>query len=142
MADNTGVAASDIGVSAAGTGSAPASDLDIELPDGCPDAAYLERLRWGLETAFDAARPDLVIYLAGADPYHDDRLGRLALTFAGLAERDRMVFEHCRQRGTPVAVAMAGGYARHIDDTVRIHAATIRLAKRIIGEGNHRPIVP
>lgn len=106
------------------------SDLDIELPDGCTDDAYLLRLDEGLNTAFDLARPDLVIYLAGADPYHDDRLGRLALTFEGLEERDRRVFLRCRAEGVAVAIAMAGGYARQIDDTVRIHASTIRHAKR------------
>ena len=107
------------------------SDLDIELPDGCSDAAYLLHLDQGLSTAFDLACPDLVIYLAGADPYHDDRLGRLGLSFAGLAERDRRVFARCRQHGVAVAIAMAGGYARQIDDTVAIHAATIHLAKDI-----------
>lgn len=109
------------------------SDLDIELPDGCNDDAYLLQLDHGLDTAFDLARPDLVIYLAGADPYHDDRLGRLALSFAGLAERDRHVFGRCKSLGLPVAVAMAGGYARQIDDTVAIHATTIRLAGLILG---------
>ena len=105
------------------------SDLDIELPDGCSDAAYLLQLAHGLDTAFDLARPDLVIYLAGAAPYQDDRLGRLSLSFDGLAERDRHVFTRCREHGTPAAIAMAGGYARNIDDTVRIHATTIRLAR-------------
>jgi acetoin utilization deacetylase AcuC-like enzyme len=109
------------------------SDLDIELPDGCSDAAYLLRLNEGLDTALDLARPDLVIYLAGADPYRDDRLGRLALTFDGLAERDRTVFAHCQARRLPVAIAMAGGYARQIEDTVRIHTTTIRLAKALLG---------
>lgn len=107
------------------------SDLDIELPDGCTDAAYLLRLTEGLDTAFDLARPDLVIYLAGADPYQDDRLGRLALSFDGLAERDRVVFARCQALRLPVAVAMAGGYARQITDTVRIHHTTIRLAKAL-----------
>ncbi|HEX6734942.1 MAG TPA: histone deacetylase [Azonexus sp.] len=106
------------------------SDLDIELPDGCGDTAYLQQLGHGLDTAFDLARPDLVIYLAGADPYRDDRLGRLALSMEGLAERDRQVFSRCRQAGVPVAIAMAGGYARQIDDTVAIHATTITLARR------------
>ena len=109
------------------------SDLDIELPDGCNDDAYLLQLDHGLDTAFDLARPDLVIYLAGADPYHDDRLGRLALSFNGLAERDRRVFGRCKSLGLPVAIAMAGGYARQIDDTVAIHATTIRLARQILG---------
>lgn len=107
------------------------SDLDIELPDACTDQAYLLRLADGLDLAFDLSRPDLVIYLAGADPYHDDRFGRLSLSFDGLAERDRRVFEHCRQHQVAVAVAMAGGYARRIEDTVQIHCATIKQAFRL-----------
>ena len=109
------------------------SDLDIELPDGCTDDAYLLRLEEGLNTAFDIARPELVIYLAGADPYKDDRLGRLGLTMAGLVERDRRVFAHCRSRQIPVGITMAGGYARQIDDTVAIHRATILLARQMWG---------
>jgi len=105
------------------------SDLDIELPDRCTDEAYLLHLDHGLNVAFDLARPDLVIYLAGADPYRDDRLGRLALSFDGLAERDQRVFGFCRIRHAPIAIVMAGGYARQIDDTVSIHARTIVLAK-------------
>lgn len=108
-----------------------ASDLDIELPDGCSDDAYLVRLDEGLHTACDLARPDLLIYLAGADPYRDDRLGRLGLSMAGLLERDRRVLAHARALGLPVAIAMAGGYARQIDDTVAIHANTITLARRM-----------
>ena len=107
------------------------SDLDIELPDGCTDEAYLLHLDHGLDTAFDLARPELVIYLAGADPYHDDRLGRLALSFDGLHERDRRVFQRCREHGLALAIAMAGGYARQIDDTVLIHRNTIELAKTL-----------
>ena len=109
------------------------SDLDIELPDGCGDDAYLARLDHGLATAYDLARPDLVIYLAGADPYADDRFGRLALTFAGLEARDRLVYATARAAGIPLSVAMAGGYARDIMDTVRIHATTIRLACKVWG---------
>ncbi|WP_265941762.1 histone deacetylase [Dechloromonas sp. A34] len=108
------------------------SDHDIELPDGCADTAYLLRLDEGLDIAFDLARPDLVIYLAGADPYRDDRLGRLGLSIDGLAERDRRVFSRCQAHRTPVAIAMAGGYARNIDDTVAIHANTIRSAKSLL----------
>lgn len=109
------------------------SDLDIELPDGCTDPAYLLQLDHGLDTAFDLARPGLVIYLAGADPYHDDRLGRLGLSIAGLTERDRRVFARCRAQNIPAAIAMAGGYARQIDDTVRIHHNTICLARQTWG---------
>ncbi|THF58123.1 histone deacetylase family protein [Pseudothauera rhizosphaerae] len=108
-----------------------ASDLDIELPDGTADADYLAALERGLEAVFGGFRPDLAIYLAGAAPFAGDRLGRLALTRAGLAERDRRVLAACRAAAVPVAIAMAGGYARHIDDTVAIHAATIETAARL-----------
>jgi acetoin utilization deacetylase AcuC-like enzyme len=104
------------------------SDLDIALEDGAGDEAYLAALGDGLFLALEQSRADLAIYLAGADPFHDDRLGRLALTKPGLAERDRMVFEYCRWAGLPVAVTMAGGYARDVADTVDIHFATVRLA--------------
>ena len=87
------------------------SDLDIELIDGTDDAAYLKALGKGFEEAIQKFKADLVIYLAGADPYKDDRFGRLALTKAGLAQRDRLVFEHLANAGLPAAVTMAGGYA-------------------------------
>ena len=104
------------------------SDLDVELPDGAGDDAYLDALEAGVRAAVAAARADLVIYLAGADPYFDDRLGRLALTKAGLAERDRLVCHYARVAGMPVAVTMAGGYARTIADTVDIHYQTVAAA--------------
>ena len=107
------------------------SDLDLEMPDGTTDDTYLTGLQAALGVVFARGRPDLVIYLAGADPYEDDRLGRLKLTKAGLAERDELVFEKVKKRGLPIAVAMAGGYARQIDDTVSIHAETIATAARI-----------
>jgi acetoin utilization deacetylase AcuC-like enzyme len=105
-----------------------ASDLDVELADGTGDQEYLDALARGLGTALARARADLVIYLAGADPYVDDRLGRLALTRQGLLNRDRMVFEACAAASLPLAVTMAGGYARDIEDTVDIHYATIETA--------------
>jgi acetoin utilization deacetylase AcuC-like enzyme len=105
-----------------------ASDLDIELGDGTGDREYLAALAGGLAEALARADADLAIYLAGADPYHDDRLGRLALTKQGLLTRDRMVFEACAAANLPVAVTMAGGYARDIEDTVDIHYATIETA--------------
>ncbi|MCP5143214.1 MAG: histone deacetylase [Gammaproteobacteria bacterium] len=108
-----------------------ASDLDIELPDGAEDTAYLAALDAGLDQMFRSIQPELVIYLAGADPYTGDRLGRLNISKAGLAERDRRVLGHCRQRGIPVAIAMAGGYAQPIDDTVAIHATTVLTAKQL-----------
>lgn len=104
------------------------SDLDIALPDATSDTAYLDAVEWGVRQVFASAHPDLVIYLAGADPYYDDRLGRLSLTKAGLAERDRLVFTFCRAAEVPIAITMAGGYARQIVDTVDIHAHTVAMA--------------
>jgi acetoin utilization deacetylase AcuC-like enzyme len=106
----------------------PASDLDVALPDGCDDARYLDALAAHLPQAFARARPDAAIYVAGADPYAGDRLGRLALNKAGLAERDRRVFDACRRAGVPVAASMAGGYADDVHDIVDIHYATVREA--------------
>jgi acetoin utilization deacetylase AcuC-like enzyme len=108
------------------------SDLDVELPDGAGDAAYLEALEAGLREALDRARAELVIYLAGADPHEGDRLGRMKLTKAGLAERDRLVFRHCLAADLPVAVTMAGGYGRNIDDTVDVHFRTVQLAREVL----------
>ena len=105
-----------------------AGDLDVELADGTGDRAYLEALERGVAETLARARPELAIYLAGADPYYDDRLGRLALTKQGLLERDRLVLELCRRASVPVAVTMAGGYARDIDDTVEIHCNTVETA--------------
>jgi acetoin utilization deacetylase AcuC-like enzyme len=109
------------------------SDLDVELADGTGDAAYLEALEAGVREALTRAGADLAIYLAGADPFLDDRLGRLKLTKEGLAERDALVFRHCRAAGLPVAVTMAGGYARRVEDTVDIHFQTLRLAAEAWG---------
>jgi acetoin utilization deacetylase AcuC-like enzyme len=109
------------------------SDLDIELPDGTGDAEYLAALERGACTALSAAQPDLAIYLAGADPYQGDRLGRLNLTKQGLAARDRMILDLCRAAGVPVAITMAGGYARRIEDSVDIHFTTVRTAARLAG---------
>jgi acetoin utilization deacetylase AcuC-like enzyme len=103
-------------------------DLDVPLDDGTGDEAYLDALSWGLRRAVDVARADLAIYVSGADPFAGDRLGRLALTKDGLAARDRLVLETCRDDGLPVAVTMAGGYGREVEDTVDIHANTVRAA--------------
>lgn len=103
------------------------SDLDLGLPDGTGDEAYLVALEQGLAEALHRARADLTIYLAGADPFADDRLGRLSLSKEGLAERDRLVQQRCSEAGLPVAVVMAGGYARQISDTVSIQLHTVRL---------------
>jgi acetoin utilization deacetylase AcuC-like enzyme len=104
------------------------SDLDVELPDGTGDGAYLDALEKGVCRALSSAQPDLAIYLAGADPFEGDRLGRLKLTKGGLAARDRLVFELCHGAGVPVAVTMAGGYARRIEDCAEIHFTTVRIA--------------
>jgi acetoin utilization deacetylase AcuC-like enzyme len=112
----------------------PPSNVDIELPDGTGDEDYLARLESHLVRAFDEFEPDLVFYLAGADPYREDQLGGLGLTLDGLRRRDRMVFEAARRRGAPVAVALAGGYARRVEDTVRIHVNTIVEAREVTRE--------
>ena len=104
------------------------SDLDIPLVDGTGDESYLKALKTGIREALDRAEADFAIYVAGADPYEDDRYGRLSLSKAGLVERDRMVFQYCHDRGLPMAVTMGGGYARRINDTVDIHFQTVRLA--------------
>ncbi len=104
------------------------SDLDIALPDGADDAVYLAALDRALESLFTAFDPQLIIYLAGADPHEGDRLGRLKLSMEGLAERDRRVLDAANARGLPVAIAMAGGYGRNIEDTVAIHLQTLRIA--------------
>jgi len=108
------------------------SDLDTPLPDGADDTAFLHALETGLETALDAAGAELAIYLAGADPFEGDRLGRLCVTKSGLAERDRIVLKTCKERGIPVAVTMAGGYAREVDDTVDVHFQSIRRAAELL----------
>ncbi|MDX6380530.1 MAG: hypothetical protein QOI57_1554 [Rubrobacteraceae bacterium] len=104
------------------------SDLDVPLPDESDDDTFLAALSEALERVLDHASWDLAIFLAGADPFEGDKLGRLSVTKQGLAERDRMVLEGCRERGIPVAVTMAGGYARKVEDTVEIHFQTIQRA--------------
>ena len=103
----------------------PPSDLDIGLPWRCSDERYLAGARTGVETAL-AAHPDLVFYLAGADPYENDMLGGLAVTMDGLLQRDRLVLASCAEAGVPAAVVLAGGYAHDTDDTVEIHCGTAR----------------
>jgi acetoin utilization deacetylase AcuC-like enzyme len=103
-------------------------DLDVGLPDGTGDADYLAALEPAVHQALHAAQADLALYLAGADPYERDLLGRMALTREGLAARDRLVLELCRRAGLPVAVVMGGGYARDAEDTVDIHLQTVRIA--------------
>jgi acetoin utilization deacetylase AcuC-like enzyme len=108
------------------------SDLDVALPDGTGDADYLEALETHLPGVLNSHRPDFVFYLAGADPYEGDRLGRLKLTIDGLRRRDEMVFTACRRAGMPVAVTMSGGYAPDVNAIVTIHANTILMASRCV----------
>lgn len=102
----------------------PRSDLDIGLEDGAADARYLNALAGALPRVMDS-RPELVVYLAGADPFERDRLGGLKVTKAGLAERDRLVIGAARAAGVPLVTVLAGGYAADVRDTVDIHVATI-----------------
>jgi acetoin utilization deacetylase AcuC-like enzyme len=106
------------------------STLDIELPDGTEDAAYLEILAENLPKIF-AHEPDIVFYLAGADPYRDDKLGRLSLSVEGLRERDEMVLRAAKARRIPIVTTMSGGYAKVLDDMIEIHCNTIRAVKYV-----------
>ena len=115
----------------------PRGSLDIGLPDGAHDATFLGELERALPAVM-AHRPQCVFYLAGADPYEDDQLGGLRLTKEGLRERDRVVIDAVRRAGVPLVVALAGGYARRVEDTVAIHAATIAEA----GSAAERGMVP
>jgi acetoin utilization deacetylase AcuC-like enzyme len=105
----------------------PPSVIDVDLLDGVEDGEYLDRLRGALEVAMSFA-PDLLIYLAGADPYREDQLGGLALSMGGLKRRDALVFETGLAQSVSVAVVLAGGYARDTDDTVTIHCNTAKAA--------------
>ena len=115
-------------------------DLDIGLEDGAGDDVYLEAWAWGVRQALARSGADLAIYLAGADPYWDDKLGRLAVTKEGLAERDRIAYECCGDAGIPVATVMAGGYARHVADTVAIHLQTVISAARAAASWSLRAV--
>ena len=108
-----------------------AGTLDIELPDGMGDEPYLAELHAALPRVLASAAPDLVVYIAGADPHEGDRLGRLALTFDGLARRDAFVLASCREVGIPVAITIGGGYGRRIEDTVAAHLRTVRVAAEL-----------
>jgi acetoin utilization deacetylase AcuC-like enzyme len=106
----------------------PPSTLDINLRDAVEDAEYLDKLEKGLDQALSQFQPGLIYYVAGADPYRDDQLGGLKLSIEGLEKRDRLVFEKARAKSIPVAVTLAGGYARRVEDTIQIHTNTIRIA--------------
>ncbi|HEX5077272.1 MAG TPA: histone deacetylase [Gemmatimonadaceae bacterium] len=107
-----------------------AGSLDVELADGTGDDAYLTALAAALPGVLSVSAPDLAIYLAGADSHEGDRLGRLCLTFEGLARRDVMVLDACREVGIPVVITIAGGYGRNIEDSVRVHLNTVRIASQ------------
>jgi acetoin utilization deacetylase AcuC-like enzyme len=111
----------------------PASNLDIGLPDETGDTLYLEKLDEGLKEALADFHPDLIFYVAGADPYQFDQIGGLGLTIEGLRQRDAMVFQAAKAMGLPVATVLAGGYAGNLDDLVDIHANTAIEQKRIMG---------
>jgi acetoin utilization deacetylase AcuC-like enzyme len=113
----------------------PPSDIDIGLPDFAGDDDYLAILEKHLIRAFEHFAPDLLLHVAGADPYREDQLGGLALTLEGLQRRDRLVYDHARRHGVPVAVTLAGGYARRVEDTVRIHINTILAGKETFAKG-------
>src|ERR1700693_2387042 len=109
----------------------PPSVIDIHLRDGVSDGEYLDRLRGALKVAMSFA-PNMVFYLAGADPYREDQLGGLSLTMEGLKQRDRVVFETGLRSSVPIAVTLAGGYARNTDDTVAIHRNTVKAAREAL----------
>ncbi|UCC74678.1 MAG: histone deacetylase [Gemmatimonadota bacterium] len=108
----------------------PPSDLDLGLADLTGDAEYLGLLQEHIPPILEHHRPDVVFYLAGADPYKEDQLGGLSLTRDGLRQRDELVFRTAAEAGVPVAVTLAGGYARRLEDTVEIHCETVRAARR------------
>lgn len=107
----------------------PPSTVDVDLPDGIGDEEYLAILEKHLHQAFHDFAPQILFYVAGADPYREDQLGGLALTVAGLARRDALVFDYARRNSVPVAITLAGGYARRVADTVGIHVGTIVAAR-------------
>ena len=110
----------------------PPSSLDIHLADGIGDAEYLHRLANGYRAALAMCKPELLIYVAGADPYMEDQLGGLSLTFDGLKQRDRLVIWTALTHCTPVAIVLAGGYAQSVEDTVTIHANTAEVAREVL----------
>jgi acetoin utilization deacetylase AcuC-like enzyme len=109
----------------------PPSDVDLEMADRVDDDEYLGVLIPAVRAALDKFRPEIVFYVGGADPFCEDQLGGLLLTKSGLKTRDRMVFEEARRRGIPVATTLAGGYARRVEDTIRIHVNTIVAAREV-----------
>ena len=109
----------------------PPSSIDVDLPDGIGDDDYLAWLDNALSSGLRQFEPDLLCYIAGADPYREDQLGGLDLTIEGLKKRDELVFRVAQARGIPVMVTYAGGYARNLEDTVTIHSNTVVAAKEV-----------
>ncbi len=112
----------------------PPSTMDINLPDGVEDEAYLTILEEHLQKAFSHFSPQIIYYVAGADPYREDQLGGLALTMEGLARRDALVMDYARKYKSPLVITLAGGYARQVQDTVAIHIGTILAARNVAGK--------
>jgi acetoin utilization deacetylase AcuC-like enzyme len=124
-------------------GHKPPSNLDLPLDDGVEDDEYLSTLLPAVEKALDEFRPDILFYVGGADPFCEDQLGGLRLTKSGLKSRDKRVFLAARTRDIPVATTLAGGYARRVEDTIRIHANTILAAQEVITQSAARSrVVP
>ncbi len=115
----------------------PPSSLDIHLADGIGDAEYVQRLGNGYRAALTMFQPELVIYVAGADPYFEDQLGGLSLSFEGLQERDRLVLWTALSRKIPAAIVLAGGYAQSVEDTITIHANTAAVAREVMEKTQH-----
>jgi acetoin utilization deacetylase AcuC-like enzyme len=109
----------------------PPSSIDLNMTDRVDDEEYLDALIPTVQKALDEFQPEILFYVGGADPYCEDQLGGLSLTKEGLKERDRKVFEEARKRRIPVATTLAGGYARRVEDTVRIHVNTILAAREV-----------
>jgi acetoin utilization deacetylase AcuC-like enzyme len=120
----------------------PPSTVDVNLPDGMGDADYLAILEKYLHRSFEEFSPQLLFYVAGADPYQEDQLGGLALTMEGLARRDALVLGYAQRNQVPLAVTLAGGYARKIEDTVTIHVNTIKAAIQAAQRHSVRPVSP
>jgi acetoin utilization deacetylase AcuC-like enzyme len=110
----------------------PPSSIDVDLPDGIGDEDYLAWLDNALSSGLRQFEPDLICYIAGADPYREDQLGGLALTIEGLKKRDELMFKVARAKNIPVMVTYAGGYARRVEDTVTIHCNTVSAAREVL----------
>jgi acetoin utilization deacetylase AcuC-like enzyme len=109
----------------------PPSSIDLNMADRADDDEYLSALIPAVQKALEEFQPDILFYVGGADPYCEDQLGGLSLTKEGLKQRDRQVFEEARRRRIPVATTLAGGYARRLEDTIRIHVNTILAAQEV-----------